>query len=209
MNPRKRTEISMKRWLGLGLLVFCGDNQPSYPSFGATEPSRIVYVAVKRVPQLTKLREPADYFVAKAIPAHDVPADAITNLEALRDRGLKEALAEGCIIRSRDLASKEYWSFEPPPSLRAFDLSFTDCILPETGVITGVRVDVIFTRYAGCEVEISNILVLEIAPVQPGEKPTDPVKPPHVRLAMTPAEAQQVAMGIASGKVIVREHRRK
>jgi hypothetical protein len=200
----------MKRWLVLGLLVFGGDgvaNEPVDSPVGATQPSRIVYVAVKRVPQLTKLREPADYFVAKAIPAQDVPIDAVTNLEALRDQRLIKTLPEGRVIRSKDLLKDADVCLHPPYHPRIFGLSFTDCILPEKGVVPGMRVDLIFVCYAGCEVEISNVLVKEIAPVQPGEKPTDSAKPPQLLLAMTPDECQHLALMLASGKVIVRERK--
>jgi hypothetical protein len=72
-----------------------------------------------------------------------------------------------------------------------------------------MRVDLIFVRYAGCEVEISGILVLGIAPVQPAETPADPVKPPQLQVAVTPADRQELMLAVRSGKVTVREHKRK
>jgi hypothetical protein len=147
--------------------------------------------------------------IAKAIPSRDVPFDPVTDLEVLRDRRVKNALPEGCIIRNRDLFDKEasFWCCDPPPTHRSYNLSFADCILPDTGVWRGMRVDLIFVPYAGCEVEISNSLVLEIVPVQPGETPADPVKPPQLRIAVTPAEARELTLAIRSGKVTVRPHK--
>jgi Flp pilus assembly protein CpaB len=186
-------------------------NEPKEQSCGNTQqlPLVVVYVAAKKIPVLKKLREPSDFFVAKAIPAEAVPANAVLRLDDVRDKRMTKTLAEGSVLRADDVHEDKPDNSHPIiPNLRHSPLSLSDCFLPSTGLAPGMRVDVIVV-FGGNEVGLKDLLVHAITPALPGDKPTDPAQPPQLLLEVTPEEHNRLVLMLASCKVIVREHKQE
>jgi pilus assembly protein CpaB len=170
-----------------------------------------VAVAARALPTGTRLGE-KDLKVV-AWPADSPPPDAFAKPEELLNRGLIAAVVENEPITKAKLAPVEAGAGLPPTipeGMRAMSVKVDEVVGVAGFVLPGTRVDVVVTvretpdrREAMSRTVVSNVLVLTAGTRidQEEAKGGQPLPSTVVTLAVTPADAERIALAAAEGQI--------
>jgi pilus assembly protein CpaB len=159
-----------------------------------------VLVARERMAAYSPIKNPEEQFMLQEFMKNDVPRNAVTRFDALKDHLLNRALDKGEPVLADNLVDKKQLGLEVmlPQGKRAVAIRTTAEKVAGGFVMPGSRVDVIHTPRTGqtaqeAHVILQNILVRAVdqQPVKPEDRPG--LVPATVTLEMTLAEAARLS----------------
>ena len=168
-----------------------------------------VLVARRHVPQGTLLKLPEDRFEARALPRCDVPEQAVTKFDQIKDRVASEAVAPGEPVVVKDLLLKDGSLCVLDKGHRPMAIKVSD--YDSLGFQPGSRVDVEFIytsdpkRVGYTQTILQNLLLLETDPVD-NTQPREGSGPrcSTVTLYVTAHEAQLLSLALQDGTLRLR-----
>ncbi len=165
-----------------------------------------VVVAKKKVPALTLLRKPEDFFEIRSVKEDGlITGKAIKTLEELKDKRVKNTVNADAVVRLDDLQKKEDQTIEIPVGQRGIAIKVDPVSLAGGFILPGMRVDILSTMRRGDEpssmILLQNMLVLAIdaEPLRTDGKTT--MLGQTVTLAATPEECQKLTLGQQQGEL--------
>jgi pilus assembly protein CpaB len=170
-----------------------------------------IAVAAKALPTGTRLAE--DHVKIVQWPAASPPPDAFAKPEELLNRGLIASVVENEPITTFKLAPVEAGAGLPPTipaGMRAMSVRVDEVIGVAGFVLPGTRVDLVVTvretpdrREPMSRTVVSNVLVLTAGTRidQEEARSGQPQPSTVVTLAVTPDDAEKIALGAAEGRI--------
>lgn len=171
-----------------------------------------VLVAKKKIPAMTYIKTPADFFEMQEKSKNDVPRNVLNTLD---DKDLKDGFrvskpfSEGGFLTRDDLISKEMegLAVKVPPGMRAVAVRVTAEVIVGGFILPGSRVDVLWTyrttnSHVGALTILQNQLVLAVDTTA-ARNPESPqtILGATVTLAVKPEDAQKLSLAAVNGEL--------
>jgi pilus assembly protein CpaB len=175
---------------------------------GNTEAGAAVVIAANDLPVGSKIEE-KDVKVVR-FPKADLPTNAISNKEAVIDRGVILPIAKGEFILPSKIAGQNAGYGLPaliPPGMRAVSVRVNEVVAVAGFVQPGTRVDVLWTGTSGANNESQTTTVLEnVSVLATGQRMErnpagEPFSAPVITLLVSPDDAQKLALASAQGHI--------
>jgi pilus assembly protein CpaB len=171
-----------------------------------------VLVAKKKIPAMTYIKTPADFFEAQERPKGDLPRGFLTSLD---DKDLKDGFrvtkpySENTVLTRDDVFTKEMEGLatKVPPGMRAVAVRVTAEVIVGGFILPGSRVDVLWTyrttnSHVGALTILQNQLVLAVDTTA-ARNPESPqtILGATVTLAVKPEDAQKLSLAAVNGEL--------